>query len=114
MQEKNRERRKERGLVGFVEETVFRGWGYNALSATIPERKASLLSTVFFVLLHWPAYLVRFYRFGSINYSALLSQSLATLIWGFLFCWLLRKGKTLWNPIIAHVVYDVLTGLFVG
>lgn len=39
-------------FVGFVEETVFRGWGYNALSAVVTDKKAVLYSTLFFVLLH--------------------------------------------------------------
>lgn len=39
-------------IVGFVEEIVFRGWGYNALSKVISDRKAVILSTVFFVLVH--------------------------------------------------------------
>ena len=41
-------------MVGFVEETVFRGWGYNALSAVATDRKATLYSTVFFVPLGSP------------------------------------------------------------
>lgn len=41
--------------VGFVEETVFRGWGYNALAKVTSNKKAAILSTAFFILLHWPA-----------------------------------------------------------
>ena len=101
-------------FVGFVEEMVFRGWGYNALSATVMNRKAVISSTIFFVLLHSPAYFVRFYRFGTMDYSTWLIQSVTTAIWGVVFCWLLKKSRTIWNPIIAHIVYDILTGLFVG
>jgi len=100
--------------VGFVEETVFRGWGYNALSKVTTDKKAIVLSTAFFVVLHWPAYFVRLYRFGKFDYSALLTQSISAAIWGCVCCWLLKRGKTLWNPIIAHAVYDVLSVLFVG
>ena len=101
-------------LVGFVEEAVFRGWGYNALSATVTNRKAVIYSTVFFVLLHSPAYFVRLYRFGTMDYSTWLIQSLTTAIWGVVSCWLLKKSRTIWNPVIAHRVYDVYIGLFVG
>lgn len=38
--------------VGFVEETVFRGWGYNALAKVTSNKKAVILSTAFFILLH--------------------------------------------------------------
>lgn len=101
-------------FVGFVEEAVFRGWGYNALSATVTNREAVIYSTVFFVLLHSPAYFVRFYRFGTMDYSTWLIQSLTTAIWGMAGCWLLKKSRTIWNPIIAHIIYDVFIVLFVG
>ncbi|MBQ8133724.1 MAG: CPBP family intramembrane metalloprotease, partial [Clostridia bacterium] len=37
-------------VVGFVEETVFRGWGYNSLVNIMSHKKAAIISTVFFVL----------------------------------------------------------------
>lgn len=101
-------------VVGFVEEIVFRGWGYNALSAIASNKKAILYSTLFFVLLHSPAYLVKLYRFGTLDYMTWITQSVTTAICGIVFCWLLKKSKTIWNPIIFHIVYDVLTVLFVG
>ena len=101
-------------VVGFVEEIVFRGWGYNALSAIVSSRKAVFYSTLFFVLLHSPAYLVRFYRFGSLDYMTWITQSVTTAICGIVFCWLFKKSKTIWNPIILHIIYDVMTVLFVG
>lgn len=100
--------------VGFVEEAVFRGWGYNTLAKVTSDRKAILISTAFFVLLHWPAYFVRLYRFGSFDFPGILSQSFAALIWGFVFCRLMKKGRTLWNPIIAHAFYDIIFVLLVG
>ena len=101
-------------LVSFVEEMVFRGWGYNTLLKKVPDRKAAAYSTGFFVLLHWPAYLIRLSRFGTMDFSAWLVQSLTAAVWGILCCWLMKKGKTLWNPIIAHAFYDLLCVLFVG
>lgn len=101
-------------LVGFVEETVYRGWGYNALSATVTNNKAVIYSTVFFVLLHSPAFFVRLYRLGTMDYSTWLTQSFTAAIWGVVCCWLLKRSKTIWNPIIAHTAYDVFTVLFVG
>ena len=100
--------------VGFVEETVFRGWGYNALRRIVSEKKAVILSTLFFVLLHSPAYFVRFYRLGAMDYQTWITQSISAIVWGIVFCRLLKKSKTIWNPIIAHVVYDVLATVFVG
>lgn len=101
-------------FVGFVEETVFRAWGYNALSVIVTDRSAVIYSTVFFVLLHSPAYFVRFYLFGTMDHSTWLMQSLTTAIWGVIGCWLLKKSRTIWNPVIAHIIYDVFAILFVG
>ena len=101
-------------VVGVVEETVFRGWGYNSLAKIVSHKKAALISTAFFVLLHWPAYFIKLYRFGAFDLIGLIGQSTGPLIWGLVLCWLLNKGKTLWNPIIAHIVYDLAYVLLVG
>ena len=101
-------------VVGFVEEIVFRGWGYNVLKKNVSTGKAIILSTTFFVLLHWPAYFIKLYKFGAFNVSGIITQSFSALIWGIVFCWLLEKGNSLWNPIIAHAFYDLMLVLFVG
>lgn len=101
-------------VVGFVEETVFRGWGYNSLANIVSHKKAAIITTVFFVLLHWSAYFIKLYRFGIFDFTGLIGQSSSALIWGFVFCWLLKNGKTLWNPILAHILYDLTYVLLVG
>ncbi|MGN1408787.1 MAG: CPBP family intramembrane glutamic endopeptidase [Eubacteriales bacterium] len=101
-------------MVGFVEETVFRGWGYNALEKVSSDRKAVIISTAFFILLHWPAYFIRLYRFGTFDLLGAVTQSFSALILGVVFCLLLKKGKSLWNPIIAHAFYDIIFVMFVG
>lgn len=82
-------------VVGFVEETVFRGWGYNALARLSSDRKAVIISTAFFILLHWSAYFIRLYRFGTFDLLGAATRSLSALIWGVVFCKLLKKGKSL-------------------
>lgn len=101
-------------VVGFVEETVFRGWGYNSLAKIVSHKKAAIISTVFFVLLHSPAYFIKLYRFGTFDFIGLIGQSSSALIWGLVFCWLLKNSKTLWNPIFAHILYDLTYVLLVG
>lgn len=101
-------------IVGFVEETAFRGWGYNSLVSIVSHKKAAIISTVFFVLLHWPTYFIKLYKFGSFDFIGIIGQSSSALIWGFVCCWLLKKGKTLWNPIVAHILYDMAYVLFIG
>jgi membrane protease YdiL (CAAX protease family) len=48
------------------------------------------------------------------DYETWIIQSISATVWGIVFCWLLKKSKTIWNPIIAHVVYDVFATAFVG
>ena len=101
-------------LVGFVEETVFRGWGYNALVKVVSDKKAIIISTIFFILVHWPAYFIKLYRFGTFDILGVIQQSSAALIWGGVCCWLLKREKSLWNCIIAHAFYDIVLRLLVG
>ncbi len=101
-------------IIGFAEEIVFRGWGYHALLKVTTDRKAVILSTIFFVFVHWPAYFVKLYRFGAFDFPGMLMQSLSAAVWGLTFCWLVKRGKTIWNPIIAHAFYDLAFVLLVG
>ncbi|MBR5182094.1 MAG: CPBP family intramembrane metalloprotease [Clostridiales bacterium] len=75
---------------------------------------AAVLSTLFFVLLHWPACFVRYFRLGTMDYKTWIMQSITAAVWGIVFCWLLKKSKTIWNPIITHIVYDVFIIVFAG
>ncbi len=61
--------------VGFVEEIVFRGWGYNALLKYTSHIKAASITTVLFVILHWPAYFIKFYRFGIFDLAGIIGQT---------------------------------------
>ena len=101
-------------VVGCVEEIVFRGWGYNTLAKTLPNRKAVAISTLLFVLLHWSAFFIKLFRFGTFDYAGILVQSFSTSLWGILTCWLLKNSRTLWNPILAHFVYDFLLTILIG
>lgn len=101
-------------LVAFVEEMVFRGWGYNALVKNTTHIKATFITTILFVILHWPAYFIKLFRFGFFDFAGIIGQSTAALFWGIIFCWLLKKGKSVWNPIIAHALYDLSYVLLVG
>lgn len=84
------------------------------MTRILSDRKAMVLSTILFVLLHWPAYFIKLYRFGTFDFAAMLTQSFSAFLWGIIFCWLLRKGKSLWNPIIAHGAYDLMSVLLIG
>lgn len=101
-------------VVGFVEEIVFRGWGYNSLVPILSHKKAMIITTILFILLHFPSYFIKFWRFGIFDYTGLIIQSISALIWGAIFCWLLKGGKSLWNPILIHTIYDLMSVLLIG
>ena len=95
-------------------EIIFRGWGYNALVKVLSNRKAVAISALLFVLLHWPAYFIKLFRFGMFDCAGFLGQSFSALIWGILTCRLLKRFRSLWNPILAHSAYDLLCVLLIG
>lgn len=101
-------------IVGAVEEIVFRGWGYNSLSNVLSHKKATIRTTLFFVLLYFPAYFIKLLRFGTFDIVGIIGQSFSSLICGIVFCWLLKKEKIIWNPIIAHTIYDLMYVLLVS
>ena len=100
--------------VGIVEETVFRGWGYNALCAMLSNRKAMIVSTGLFIVLHWPAYFIRLFLYGSFDWVGILGQSGAALVCGVICCFLFKKDKSIWSAIIPHFFYDFIFTIFVG
>ena len=52
--------------------------------------------------------------FGFVLLWAVVTDAWGYSSWGVIGCLLLKRGKTIWNPIIAHTVYDVVVVLFVG
>jgi membrane protease YdiL (CAAX protease family) len=101
-------------IVAIVEEMSFRGWGYNALSKVVSNKKAVIISSGLFMVLHWPAYLIKLYLTGVFDWGGILGQSVSVIIWGIIFCYLLKRSRTLLNPIIAHFIYNFLYGMIVG
>lgn len=99
-------------IVGLGEETVFRGWSYNLLKKVHSNAVSLLLSAVGFVLLHWPAYFIKLFLYGSFDWAGLMAQSLSVLLCGLLFAVMLKRSGTLWNPIIAHAYYDWILEVF--
>ncbi len=99
-------------MVAFVEELVYRGWGLNTLSAFLSERKANVVSNLFFVLLHLPAYFIKLYLDGTFPIVAVVTQFVFVL--GLLFGYLYRKGKSLWSPMIVHFLADFLGVMMIG
>ena len=101
-------------MVAFVEELVYRGWGLNALSAFVSERKANVVSTIFFILLHLPAYFIKLFLGSTFPTAAVATQCTFVLVLGLLFGYLYRKGKSLWSPMLVHFLGDFLGVMLIG
>lgn len=101
-------------MVAYAEEIVYRGWGMNALSAFVSERKANVISCVFFVILHLPAYVIRLFSGGTISAPAIMTQCAMVFVLGLLFGYLYNKGKSLWSPMAVHFLGDFLSVMMIG
>lgn len=101
-------------MVGFVEEIVYRGWGLNSLSVFMSERKATVITNFYFVALHFPAYLIKWYLHGSIAIEAMFIQAVYVFVLGIIFGYLFKKSKSLLPAIFVHFCCDFISLLIIG
>ncbi len=60
-------------------------------------------------------YLIMDYiHIGIFDFIGIIGQSISALVLGIVCCKLLKNGKNIWNPIIAHSIYDLMYVLLVG
>ena len=89
--------------VGIFEESVFRGWFYNAWSTLVKEKYANIISAAMFVFIHYPRWFQLGRTVGDIVYG-----SIYVFVLGVLFGVLFRKNRSIWTPAIVHSVWDAL------
>ncbi len=89
--------------VGIFEESVFRGWFYNAWSTIVKERYANIISAAMFVFIHYPRWFQLERPVGDIIYG-----SVYVFVLGVLFGVLFRKNRSIWTPAILHSIWDAL------
>lgn len=90
--------------VGIFEESVFRGGLLNALSTFVSERKANLISSALFVLIHYPGWIFAGYELTTIAITSLSVYAL-----GLIFGWVFRKNRSIWTGAILHSAWDLIT-----
>ena len=90
--------------VGIFEESVFRGWFLNAVSVFASERKANLISSALFVLIHYPGWIYAEYELTTIAVTSLSVYAL-----GLMFGWVFRKNRSIWTGAILHSAWDLIT-----
>ena len=89
--------------VGIFEESVFRGWFYNAWSTIVKEKYANIISAVMFVFIHYPRWFQLGRTLGDVVYG-----SIYVFVLGVLFGLLFRKNRSIWTSAILHSVWDAL------
>jgi len=109
-------------MVGFVEELAYRGWALNAFSKFMSEKKANLISAIFFLLLHYSHYIRHWITTGTLNMNGtnnifalngFLSASIMIYVFGLLFGYIFRKNKSITSPMFIHSYYDFIYTIFV-
>jgi len=93
-------------IVGIQEELLFRGWFFNKLAMATTERKANIISAVFFMLIHYPGWII-----ASVPALSFITSSISAFILGLVFGWSFRKSCSIWTPILLHMVWDVFSYL---
>ncbi len=90
-------------LIGFIEEIPFRGFIFQKLLETQPFWRANLLSSLLFVGIHLPGWIV-FQQLA-------LSGAITIFLIGVILAAAFYSSKSLWSSIIAHSLNDFLAGV---
>lgn len=90
--------------VGIFEESVFRGWFLNSISAFASERKANLISSGLFVLIHYPGWI-----FAGYEITTIIITSISVYALGLIFGWVFKKNRSIWTGAILHSAWDLIT-----
>ena len=90
--------------VGIFEESVFRGWLLNAVSTFVSERKANLIYSALFVLIHYPGWI-----FAGYELTTIAVTSISVFALGLIFGWVFRKNRSIWTGAIIHSAWDLIT-----
>lgn len=91
-------------VAGTVEEIVFRGFLYNSLSRLFSFNKAAIISSVMFVIIHYPKYIWD----GSFGFPWVLSVSIMIFLLGYTFAYVFEKSGSIWTSIILHMSWNLL------
>lgn len=89
--------------AGVCEEILFRGFFLNKIGEFMSFTKAALITSLLFVLVHVPVWLVRDYAFTKI-----VSDGLYVLLISLIFSVLVKKSNSLYPSIIFHSIADLI------
>ena len=94
-------------FVGFTEESVFRGWLFNAAVDEEKPWPAYAMNAMMFLLIHFPKWIAD----GKFGVNMLSGGFIFIMMLSVLFCWTFRKTRNLLVPAFLHFWWDVLATL---
>ena len=89
--------------AGVCEEVLFRGFFLNKFGEFMSFTKAALITSLLFVLVHVPGWLVKDYAF-----TKMISAGLYVLLISLIFSVLVKKSNSLYPSIIFHSIADLI------
>jgi membrane protease YdiL (CAAX protease family) len=96
-------------IVAFAEELLFRGFIFQRLRARYAFQRANLLTALLFLAVHLPGWL---YMQGP--HWGLLPLGATIFVAGWVFGLTMEVTRSLWPPILLHLLNNVLSGLLSG
>ena len=93
-------------LAGTVEEILFRGFFLNKLASRFKFWRANLVTTIMFVLVHYPLWF-------SLGYSALniALNSVYLGIFSFIAGYIWKKTNSLWGSVLFHTLNNIFVDI---
>ncbi|WP_027339239.1 CPBP family intramembrane glutamic endopeptidase [Halonatronum saccharophilum] len=96
-------------LAGFTEEIVFRGFLLRKLWEMISFKRAMIISSFLFLVIHFPIWYVR----GMGGIADFLFASLYLFVIGLLQAYVYKKTDSLWACIISHSLHNFIVSILV-
>ena len=88
-------------LVGFIEETLYRGFILQKLNERVDFWLANLISSLLFLAIHLPGW--------TALHMLRADTAVTVFVFGFVMALAFRYSRSLWAPIITHSANDFLT-----
>jgi membrane protease YdiL (CAAX protease family) len=88
--------------VGFIEETMFRGFILQKLAEVFNFHVANIITAILFLLIHFPGwiYMGTFQKWGIVT-------MIAIMVLGLICGYLLKYTKSLWGSMILHMINNL-------
>ena len=94
-------------FVGITEEFVFRAFLLNATLTEQNQKFAVGINAVLFLCIHFPTWIIH----GNFIANFVSFGFVSIILLGVLFSWNMLKFRSIWIPVMTHMLWDVLVTL---